>query len=217
MADPLATIGSEGRKILDFGREDLDRTVPQYPDWTMGGLLAHTGAILGRTSLICRDLLTERPQSPRPGEDDDIADWFELRLNEVLAVFRECEPTAPVWGFMPDPTIGMWINRMMIEVGVHRWDADQALGEPEALLDEVAEAGIDEFGTMWFPRLGELGALALTATDLGRHWHFGEGQPANAIEAPASEIYLRLMSRPSVVVLPDDWATAVDSLEPPPR
>lgn len=217
MAESIETIESEGKRILDLGREDLTRPVPQYPDWTMAGLLAHTGAILGRTSLICRDLLTERPQSPRPGEDDDVADWFEERLNEVLAVFGECDPAAPVWGFVPEPTVGMWINRMLIEVGVHRWDAEQAFAEPAPLLAEVAEAGLDEFGTMWLPRLGELGALALTATDLGRHWHYGEGEPVSTIEAPASEIYLRLMSRPSTVVLPDDWAGAVDSLEPPPR
>lgn len=217
MADTLAIIESEGKRILELGRDDLARPVPQYPDWTMGGLLAHTGAILGRTSLICRDLLTERPQSPRPGDDDDVADWFEERLDEVLAVFGECDPTAPVWGFVPEPTVGMWINRMLIEVGIHRWDAEQAFAEPAPLLAEVAEAGLDEFGTMWFPRLGQLDALALTATDLGRHWHHGEGAPASSIEAPASEIYLRLMSRPSSVELPDDWAAAVDSLEPPPR
>lgn len=217
MASVLESIESEGKRILELGRDDLARPVPQYPDWTMGGLLAHTGAILGRTSLICRDLLTERPQSPRPEEGDDVAVWFEERLTEVLAVFGDCDPSAPVWGFVPDPTVGMWINRMLIEVGVHRWDAEQAFLEPAPLLDEVAEAGLDEFGTMWFPRLGELDVLALTATDLGRHWHYGEGEPASSIEAPASEIYLRLMSRPSNVVLPDDWAAAVDSLEPPPR
>ncbi len=217
MADAVELIESEGRRILDLGREDMARHVPQYPDWTMAGLLAHTGAILGRTSLICRDLLTERPQSPRPGDDDDVADWFEERLAEVLAVFRASDPTAPVWGFVPEPTIGKWIDRMQIEVGVHRWDADQAFGEPAPLLDEVADAGLDEFGAQWFHRLGALSVLALTATDLGRHWHYGDGEPASSIEAPASEIYLRLMSRPSTVVLPDDWAAAVDSLEPPPR
>jgi uncharacterized protein (TIGR03083 family) len=217
LADALGIIESEGKRILELGREDIGRHVPQYPDWTMGGLLSHTGAILGRTSLICRDLLTERPPSPRPGEDDDLADWFEERLGEVLLVFRECDPTAPVWGFVPDPTVGMWINRMMIEVGVHRWDAEQAFVEPEPILADVAEAALDEFGTMWFPRLGDLSPLALTATDLGRHWHYGEGESVSTIEAPASEIYLRLMSRPSTVVLPDDWAMAVDSLEPPPR
>jgi uncharacterized protein (TIGR03083 family) len=217
LADVFETIASEGERILELGREDIARPVPQYPNWTMGDLLAHTGAILGRTSLICRDLLMERPQSPRPGEDDDVAAWFEERLNEVLDVFGECDPTAPVWGFVPDPTVGMWINRMLIEVGVHRWDAEQAFAEPEPILAEIAEAGLDEFGTMWFPRLGELDTLALTATDLGRHWHYGEGEPASTVEAPASEIYLRLMSRPSSVELPDDWAAAVDALEPPPR
>ena len=217
MADALVIIESEGKRILDLGREDIARPVPQYPGWTMGGLLAHTGAILGRSSLICRDLLTERPQSPRPGEDDDVADWFEERLNEVLAVFGECDPTASVWGFGPEPTVGFWHDRMLIEVGVHRWDAEQAFGEPPPLVDDVAVTGLDEFRVMWFPRLEDIQPLALTATDLGRHWHYGEGEPASTIEAPASEIYLRLMGRPSSVVLPDDWAAAVDSLEPPPR
>jgi uncharacterized protein (TIGR03083 family) len=183
----------------------------------MSGLLAHTGAILGRTALIRRDLLMERPQSPRPGENDDTADWFEARLDEVVAVFRECDPTAPVWGFVPEPTVGKWIDRMLIEVGVHRWDAEQAFAEPSPLLDEVAGAGLDEFATQWFPRLGDVGVLSVTATDLGRHWHYGEGEPVSTVEAPASEIYLRLMSRRSSVVLPDDWAAAIDSLEPPPR
>ncbi|MGF1617046.1 MAG: maleylpyruvate isomerase family mycothiol-dependent enzyme [Acidimicrobiia bacterium] len=217
MADALETIESEGKRILELGREDIARPVPQYPGWTMGGLLAHTGSVLGRTSLICRDLLMERPRSPRPDEDDDVADWFEERLDELLSVLSQCDTRAPVWGLVPEPTVGGWINRMVIEVGVHRWDAEQAFTEPAPLLDDVAEAGLDEFGTMWLPRLGELDALALTATDLGRHWHYGDGEPASHVEAPASEIYLRLMRRPSTVVLPDDWAVRVDSLEPPPR
>jgi hypothetical protein len=37
------------------------------------------------------------------------------------------------------------------------------------------------------------------------------------IEATASDLYLRLMSRPSPVVLPDEWAQAVDGLAPPPK
>lgn len=183
----------------------------------MGGLLAHTGAILGRSSLICRNLLMERPQSPRPDEGDDIADWFEERLDEVLTVFRECDPTAPVWGFVPDPTVGMWITRMLIEVGVHRWDAEQAFGEPGPIHDEVAEAALEEFGMMWFPRLEGVQPLALTATDLGRHWHYGDRDPVVTVEGSASDLYLRLMSRPSPVQLPEDWAEAVDSLAPPPR
>jgi hypothetical protein len=106
---------------------------------------------------------------------------------------------------------------MVVEVGVHRWDAEQAFGEPSPLLDDVAIAGLDEYANMWFPRLEGVQALALTATDLARHWHYGDGDPGGTVEGTASDLYLRLMSRPSPVSLPQDWADAVDGLAPPPR
>lgn len=183
----------------------------------MAGLLSHTGGILGRTALICRDLLTERPSSPRPDDGVDIASWFDERLREVVSILRDSDPDTPVWGLVPEPTIGAWVNRMLIEAGVHRWDAEQAFGEPSPLLDDVAVTGLDEFGVMWFPRLEDTRSLALTATDLGRHWHYGDGDPGETIEGSASALYLRLMSRPSPVKLPEDWTAAVDSLTPPPR
>jgi hypothetical protein len=57
----------------------------------------------------------------------------------------------------------------------------------------------------------------LTATDLGKSWLFGGEEASSSVEATASDIYLRLMSRPSPVDLPEDWAAAVDGLEPPPK
>lgn len=217
MAEPLDLIRSEGQRILELGREDLSRPVPQYPGWTISGLLEHLGGILGRTSLVCRDLLTERVSAPRPDEGADIAQWYDERLTEVLDVFRSADLETPVWGFIDHPVIGTWATRMVVEVGMHRWDAEQAFGAPSPLLDEVAIAGLDEFANMWFPRLEGVQALALTATDLARHWHYGEDDPGGTVEGTASDLYLRLMSRPSPVSLPQDWSEAVDGLAPPPR
>ncbi|HUF95999.1 MAG TPA: maleylpyruvate isomerase family mycothiol-dependent enzyme [Acidimicrobiia bacterium] len=217
MAEALDLIHSEGLRILELGREDLTRPVPQYPGWTMAGLLEHVGGIVGRTSLVCRDLLTERVSAPRPEEGADIAEWYEDRLNEVLDVFRSADLEAPVWGFTERPVIGTWATRMVVEVGVHRWDAEQAFGEPSPLLDDVAISGLDEYANMWFPRLEGVQALALTATDLARHWHYGDADPGGTVEGTASDLYLRLMSRPSPISLPQDWADAVDGLPPPPR
>jgi hypothetical protein len=67
---------------------------------------------------------------------------------------------------------------------------------------------------MWLPRLGDLPALELVATDLGRSWHFGTGEPSRSVSATASELFLRLMSRPGAR-LPDEWEAAVDSLDSP--
>jgi hypothetical protein len=71
---------------------------------------------------------------------------------------------------------------------------------------------------MWLPRLPELPVLEVKAEDLGRSWVFGTGgSPLRTVSGTASDLYLRLMSRPSSVQLPHQWATAVDALEPPPR
>ena len=98
----------------------------------------------------------------------------------------------------------------------HRWDAENVVGRVEPLTDRVASIGLEEFGGFWFNQLEGLQTLALVATDLGRTLILGDGDPTHTIEGTGSEIYLRLMQRPSSVVLPDDWAEAVDAMGQPP-
>jgi hypothetical protein len=106
---------------------------------------------------------------------------------------------------------------MVIETGVHRWDAYQAFGEEDRLTDLVARCGLDEFSVMWLTQLGELPTLEMRATDVGETWLFGDGQPSSTVNGTASDLYLRLMARPSPVSLPEDWAGAVDGLAAPPK
>ena len=216
-AENLDVIRSEGGRILELARRDPDRAVPQYPDWTMTDLLSHVGSILGRTTLLCRELPSERISGPRPSEGADVLDWYEATLAEMLATLEESDPDTPVWGFWPGPCIGLWERRMVVEAGVHRWDAEQAFGDPEPLLDLVAVSGLDEFTDLWVPRMSEWPALEVTAVDLGREWVLGSGLPEATVSGTASDLYLRLMSRASAVELPQEWAEAVAALEPPPR
>jgi uncharacterized protein (TIGR03083 family) len=181
----------------------------------MGDLAGHVGGVLARTTLICRLLPTERPSAPRPPEGVDPAAWCLASLEEMLVALGESDPATPVWGLWPDSSIGLWEQRMVIETGLHRWDADQAFGEVRALTGTVAQAALDEYAAMWLPRLGEVPAIEVVADDLDRHWVYGEGTPTATVGGTASDIYLRLMSRPSPVTLPAAWALAVDSLEPP--
>jgi uncharacterized protein (TIGR03083 family) len=183
----------------------------------MTDLVAHVGAIHGRTTHICRELPIERPSAPRPADEDDVLDWYEANLSEMLATLKTADPEARAWGFWPDPSLGKWETRMVIETGVHRWDADQAFGDPGPLSDLVASSGLDEFEHLWLARLPELPMLEAKAEDLGRAWVLGSGSAGYTVTGTASDIYLRLMSRPSAVELPHHWAAAVDALEPPPR
>ncbi|MFB3044391.1 MAG: hypothetical protein ACE1Y9_02830, partial [Acidimicrobiia bacterium] len=69
----------------------------------------------------------------------------------------------------------------------------------------------------WLPHLGDLRTMEVAALDLDRTWVYGQGDPVVRVEGPASDLHLRLMSRPSPIDLPDDWAAAVDGLAPPPK
>lgn len=217
LVENLASIESEGRRIALAVRRDPERLVPQYPDWTLADLASHLASIHGRTRQVVEELPTERISAPRVPEDADPVDWYEETLEEMLAVLRDADPTTPCWGFWPDSCVGLWESRMVIETGVHRWDAYQAFGEEDRLTDHVARSGLDEFPVLWLPRLGEVRPLELTATDLGTTWVFGGDDPDASVEGTVSDLLLRLMSRPSPVELPGDWADAVDGLEPPPR
>ncbi len=217
LGNQIDLIRSEGARILSIGGENPDRTVPQYPEWTLRDLLGHTGAILGRTAMVCRDGLMERPSAPRPDDGVDPIDFYESQLEAVVEVLSSTDLDRRVWGFGKEPTVASWVTRMLVEVGVHRFDAERSVGTPAPLHPDVARAGLDEFEEMWLLRLEGVSPLRLTATDLDATWEFGSEPTRREVEGTGSDLYLRLMSRPSPVVLPGDWVAAVDALAPPRR
>jgi uncharacterized protein (TIGR03083 family) len=174
-------------------------------------------SIHGRTVLICRDLPLKRISAPVPPEGRNPIDWCEEMLEQMLVAFTESSPDTTVWAFGSDQTIGFWERRMLVETGIHRWDACQAIGDEDRLTDRVAEEGLDEVGALWFGWLGEVQTLEVNTTDLGRSWVYGEGDPTALVEGTASELVLALMQRPSSIELPEDWASGVNSLAPPPK
>ena len=210
----LEAIEYEGWRVIELGRQAPGQAVPQYPSWTLRDLVLHVAGVHGRTGAVCRTLASGRlPLAVLP-DDADAFDWASEQLADMLAALAEADPAAQVWTFVDDRALGFWIRRMVIETGVHRWDAQCALGQPEPLLDIVARHGLDEFADLYLPRLGELPPIELHATDLEHDWRFGHGQPRERVAATASELFLRLMSRPGAT-LPAAWAAAVDALPPP--
>jgi uncharacterized protein (TIGR03083 family) len=212
----LETIEREGRRIIGYGRRDPGRVVPQYPTWTLRDLIVHVAGVHGRTGVICETLSREQVPTTEPATGQDPFAWAEAQLERMLDGLHSADPEAEVWTFVDDPRLGFWSRRMIIETGVHRWDAQAALETPEPLLPLVAAHGLDEFPELYLPRLGQLPTVELKATDLGRSWHYGYGEPVAAIEGTASDLYLRLMQRPGAP-LPPGWEAAVDALGSPDR
>ena len=214
MASDLDVIEYEGWRIIELGRQTPDMVVPQYPSWTLRDLVLHVAGVHGRTAIICETLPRERIATPTPPEGADPFDWAAERLARMLDGLSNADPGAEVWTFVDDPSLAFWSRRMVIETGVHRWDAHSAVGDPVPLLHAVARHGLDEFSDLYLPRLGDVQTIELNATDLARSWQFGAGEPTSRLEGKASDLFLRLMSRPGTE-LPSDWALAVDSLGSP--
>jgi len=214
-AENLASIESDGRRLVMAARQDPGREVPQYPGWSLADLASHVGSIHGRTVLICSTLPHERISAPRLPTGHDPVDWCEATLEEMLAALRQADPELPVWSFDGSDKLGFWERRMVVETGTHRWDAEQAFGDVERLTDRVVVTGLDEYGVFWSRQLKGVQPLEVRATDLGKSWTYGSGTPQVVVEGPGSEILLRLMSRPSSVQLSEDWSAAVDGLAPP--
>ncbi len=213
-ADELAVIECEGRHIISFGRGAPERMVIQYPTWTLRDLVVHVAGVHGRTAEVCRTLTRGRIPTPALPDGQDPFDWAAEQLELMLDGLRTADVEAEVWTFVPSKRMAFWGPRMLIETGVHRWDAQGVVEDPEPLLPMVAASGLDEFSALYLPQLGTVPTIALTATDLGRTWHFGEGEAAAPVEGPASDLFLRLMSRPGTP-LPAEWERAVDALGSP--
>lgn len=212
--DELAVIEYEAWRILELGRSGPDRVVPQYPSWTLRDLVIHVAGVHGRTGTICETLAAERIPLASMPEGADPFDWAAEQLERMLQGLATADPHASVWTFVDDPALGFWQRRMLIETGVHRWDAQSAAGEPDPLLDVVARQGLDEFGQLYLPRLDDVPGLELHATDLGHTWRLGPDPAAATVSASASDLFLRLMSRPGAA-LPRAWEQAVDALGSP--
>ena len=160
---------------------------------------------------------TDRISAPRLPDGSDPVDWYEETLEQMITALEHSDPSRPSWALGSAKTVGFWETRMVVETGVHRWDAEQAFGEQGDLSRHVAIAGLDEFADMWWPHLGEVGPLMAKATDVDRSWWYGSGDHFAEVTGSASDLLLSLVSRPSNVDLPDDWALAIDSLAPPPK
>ena len=212
----LIAIEYEAWRIIELGRLAPDRAVPQYPKWSLTDLVVHVAGVHGRTAAVCYDLPQERISRPSLPDGADPFEWAAVQLSDMLEGLANADPTATVWTFVADRSIAFWTRRMVVETGVHRWDAQGAGGEPEPLLDRVARHGLDEFGQLYLPRLEDVPPILLHATDLERSWRMGDGEPTAVVEDTGSNLFLRLMSRPGAT-LPKDWEKAVDGLEPPPN
>jgi uncharacterized protein (TIGR03083 family) len=146
----------------------------------MADLVEHVVAVLRFTRALVPRGTTEPPERfpipPRPDWPDAL-DGLNREITGTIETLDAVDPEVPAWNWAPQAKkAGFWPRRMAHEVAVHRWDAQFALGRPEAVETKLAADGVNEVLDSWLPagrRKGPTdlhGVAHLVATDASYEW-----------------------------------------------
>lgn len=147
--------------------------VPSCPGWLLTDLVLHLGLVHRWVAKILRDRIQEPPaidgqagfglteewaawlppgraprQSPLPS---GLATWFGAGAEALADQFATTPPAEPVWTWSDDKTAGFWRRMQAIEAAVHRWDAQNALGEPQPIDAALAADAVEQTFTVMAP------------------------------------------------------------------
>ena len=175
----LELLRADGDALVSAARKGPDVRVPSCPDWDVADLLRHTGQVHRHKATIVREGETSRSRWPdrEMGPDDvnELPGWYEDGLDDLIRLLSSIDlgRPAPTWG--TGTTAKWWLRRMAHETAVHRWDAENAIGEPRPIDAELASDGIDEFLGEFIPGEeipwdGAAGTIHLHCIDVEGEW-----------------------------------------------
>jgi uncharacterized protein (TIGR03083 family) len=194
--DLTTVTATDGRDLLTAAETDWSRPVPHCPEWDAAGLVGHMGAILAwmDTIVTTGERVARRDRETPPDGHAALASWYSGHLDRTIAVLTTTPADSPAWTFssLGEQRAGWWRRRLAVELAIHRWDAQHAVGPaavpPRPVDGDVAVAGIGEFLTEFLPGLlaqpdvtGLAGTLRLSATDGPDAWHVDLGAPSGSV------------------------------------
>lgn len=175
--DHLSTNGTAMAAVVARG---LDRRVPTCPEWSVADLLLHAGKAFREITHIVRRGGTERPEPPDVSFPDaldpgQLTSWLRVGLDDLVDVLRSTDPEDAAYSWAGDHRAAFWARRMALETAVHRWDAENATGNAQAIDSDLGADGVEEMfdahipldGT---PYEGRRGSLHLHRTDGDGEW-----------------------------------------------
>jgi uncharacterized protein (TIGR03083 family) len=218
----LESLASDSQAFMEAVSTNLDGVVAHCGDWTVHDLGVHLGTIwqVATANVLAATHAPSKPSHPFPknasADQVDLAEFLMGSRERMLEALRSAEPDATAWSFAPNNhTAGFWQRRMAHETAMHRWDAEQATGTPQAIATELASDGIDEFTAVGLRHSSSkpgrnypAKSLHLHCTDVDGEWTLvGSGGPSvsvtrehakgdAAVRAPASDLVLWIWGRP---------------------
>jgi len=208
----LEAIEKESAALLDAARGNLDTHVPTCPEWSMSDLLGH----LGEVHRFWNEMAARALTNPRDTEDHDppegvdLIEWFGEGPGLLVGTLADADLEQPMWSWSPVKKVGFVPRRMAQETAVHRWDAQNAVGDPSEIDADLAADGIDELMYVWLPAQNPLEEPPKTSvhvhtTDADGEWlavldkepvvtrEHAKGDVA--LRGPASDVLLFLWDR----------------------
>ncbi|MDF2808965.1 MAG: hypothetical protein K0S43_3911 [Cellulosimicrobium sp.] len=207
MDDPLDHLALLSRLqdafLAEIRDADPETPVPACAGWRVRDLVEHVGSVHNWAAAQARRQ-QEAPLGPGPS---DLAPFYAEQAAELRTTLAALDPDAPAWTLLetddPASTVRFWHRRQAHETLVHLHDLRAAVGSAVDDVDPTVWADtVDEVVTVMAPRQVRLGRakplalpVALRATDAGRSWVIGDGEPAATASAPARELALLLWGR----------------------
>jgi len=215
------------------GHTGPDASIPTCTDWTTRDLLLHIGEV-HRWATNIVSLAVMRPSELPPEflgplpDDDHLIEWFDAGWHTLVETLHAASEDLLCWTFLADaaPPVLFWARRQAFETGVHRADAESAVGSVTPFPSTCAADGIDELLTGFLPRRhtplhsATPLTMAVNLVDDAHTWHLtiSEGpvvtdrasRPADcAISGRASDVYLALWNRQGTELLTIDGDPSV--------
>lgn len=200
---------------------DLKKPVAACPPWDVAKLIKHLGTIHRWAGRMVKEVAQERLDFKLldldlPASESSYPAWFAAGGEQLLSVLRSFDPNAPMWAWGADHHARFWSRRMAHETGMHRADAELALGRQPSFDAAIAVDGIDEFlenlpcAASFSPDVKDLRgsgeSIHFHCTDTegewlielqpdGFSWQHGHGKGSAAVRGTASDLLLLVYGR----------------------
>ena len=143
--DYTGQLRTNGELMATAVARDLDAHVPSCPEWNVAKLTIHTGQHHRWVADAVRGGGKVPDDPPKPGlRGDELVEWFRQGWADLADLLDASDDETLAWSWSGDNRIGFWRRRTSLETLIHRWDAQNAIGEITALDPELAADTVDE-------------------------------------------------------------------------
>lgn len=145
----LKQVRADGERIAEVSVGNLELPVPTCPGNTVASLLLHTTGVFAFWTGALEQ--NRRPDFDMARLEGAGVDTHLRELERFLTAISARDPDETTWTFGSQQSVRFWCRRSAHEMSIHRWDFENAVGDPEPIDPDLAADGIDEilveFGT----------------------------------------------------------------------